>query len=191
MNATFKNKSIHKCTWHQENLSLRLMIEFVIVLSDLHTYVLDTWVKRGAEVSAAGENTGQDWHIQMWIVRMCWPRSAGSSTPTSDRTLKAFWQKLGTLSLNGPSSAPLLQRWLEAVCYAPCFGCNLQMVDTGGEESCQAGEVVLLSMATYVIPECSSRQKLQLGTSSGKGKELPIHTVYSRNGTLLTSTSRT
>lgn len=118
MNATFKYKSIHKCTWHQETLSLRLMIEFVIGLSDLHAYVLDTWVKRGAEVSAAGENTGQDWHIKMWIVRMCWPRSTGSSTPTSDRTLEAFWQRLGTLSLNGPSSAALLQRWLEAVCYA-------------------------------------------------------------------------
>ena len=39
------------CTWHQDAPGWRSMIDFVIVSSDLQPYVLDTRVKRGAELS--------------------------------------------------------------------------------------------------------------------------------------------
>lgn len=34
-NTMFKHKGIHKCTWHQDTLGCRSMIEFVIVSTDL------------------------------------------------------------------------------------------------------------------------------------------------------------
>ncbi|KAI3374830.1 hypothetical protein L3Q82_021372 [Scortum barcoo] len=46
-----KHKGVHQCTWHQDTLGRRSMIDFVVVSSDLRPYVLDTRVKRGAELS--------------------------------------------------------------------------------------------------------------------------------------------
>ena len=40
------------CTWHQDALRRRSIINFVVVSSDLRPNVLDTWVKRGAELSS-------------------------------------------------------------------------------------------------------------------------------------------
>uniref|UniRef100_A0A3B5Q1D6 Endonuclease/exonuclease/phosphatase domain-containing protein n=1 Tax=Xiphophorus maculatus TaxID=8083 RepID=A0A3B5Q1D6_XIPMA len=50
-NTMFKHKGVHMCTWHQDTLGRSSMIDFVIVSSDLWPYILDTWVKRGAELS--------------------------------------------------------------------------------------------------------------------------------------------
>ncbi|KAK5868067.1 hypothetical protein PBY51_012512 [Eleginops maclovinus] len=47
----FEHKDAHKCTWYQSTLGRRSMIDFVIVSSDLRPHVLDTRVKRGAELS--------------------------------------------------------------------------------------------------------------------------------------------
>ncbi|KAI3369294.1 hypothetical protein L3Q82_007548 [Scortum barcoo] len=38
----FKHKGVHQCTWHQDTLGRRSMIDFVVVSSDLRPYVLDT-----------------------------------------------------------------------------------------------------------------------------------------------------
>lgn len=43
LNTVLKNKGVHIWMWHQD---------FVIIPSDLQLYVLDTWVKVGAELSA-------------------------------------------------------------------------------------------------------------------------------------------
>ena len=51
MNTMFEHKDAHKCTWYQSTLGRRSMIDFVIVSSDLRPCVLDTRVKRGAELS--------------------------------------------------------------------------------------------------------------------------------------------
>ncbi|KAI3373348.1 hypothetical protein L3Q82_006650 [Scortum barcoo] len=50
-NTMFEHKGVHQCTWHQDTLGRRSMIDFVVVSSDLRPYVLDTRVKRGAELS--------------------------------------------------------------------------------------------------------------------------------------------
>ncbi len=87
-NTMFKHKGVHQCTWHQDTLGRRSMVDFVVVSSDLQPYVLDTRVKRGAELS-----TGHHLVVS-WIrwrgrkldrlgrpkrtVRVCWDRLAES-----------------------------------------------------------------------------------------------------------------
>ncbi|KAI3376167.1 hypothetical protein L3Q82_016694 [Scortum barcoo] len=39
----FEHKGVHQCTWHQDTLGRRSMIDFVVVSSDLRPYVLDTF----------------------------------------------------------------------------------------------------------------------------------------------------
>uniref|UniRef100_A0A8C6NR47 Endonuclease/exonuclease/phosphatase domain-containing protein n=1 Tax=Nothobranchius furzeri TaxID=105023 RepID=A0A8C6NR47_NOTFU len=50
-NTMFEHKDAHRYTWYQGSLGRRSMIDFVVVSSDLRPYVLDTRVKRGAELS--------------------------------------------------------------------------------------------------------------------------------------------
>ncbi|KAJ0003116.1 hypothetical protein NQD34_018156 [Periophthalmus magnuspinnatus] len=50
-NTMFEHKGVHQCTWHQDTLGQRSMIDFVVMSSDLQSRVLDTRVKRGAELS--------------------------------------------------------------------------------------------------------------------------------------------
>ncbi|KAI3363345.1 hypothetical protein L3Q82_011970 [Scortum barcoo] len=46
-NTMFEHKGVHQCTWHQDTLGRRSMIDFVVVSSDLRPYVLDTLGFRG------------------------------------------------------------------------------------------------------------------------------------------------
>ncbi|XP_051775570.1 uncharacterized protein LOC127525979 [Erpetoichthys calabaricus] len=74
------------CTWHQDTLGLSLMIDFMVVSSDLRPHVLDTRVKRGAELST-DHHLVVSW-LRWWgrmpvrpgrpkcIVRVCWERLA-------------------------------------------------------------------------------------------------------------------
>ncbi|KAI3363710.1 hypothetical protein L3Q82_001324 [Scortum barcoo] len=83
-NTMFEHKGVHQCTWHQDTLGRRSMIDFVVVSSDLRPYVLDTRVKRGAELSTdhhlvvvswirwQRRNVGQTWQTQTRQTRdMC------------------------------------------------------------------------------------------------------------------------
>ncbi|KAI3375387.1 hypothetical protein L3Q82_021873, partial [Scortum barcoo] len=88
-NTMFEHKGVHQCTWHQDTLGRRSMIDFVVVSSDLRPYVLDTRVKRGAELSTDHhlvvswirwqrrklDRPGRPKHI----VRVCWERLAEPS----------------------------------------------------------------------------------------------------------------
>ncbi|TWW78062.1 R2DM Retrovirus-related Pol polyprotein from type II retrotransposable element [Takifugu flavidus] len=47
----FEHKVVHRCSWHHNSLGRRSMIDFIVVSADLRPYVLDTRVKRGAELS--------------------------------------------------------------------------------------------------------------------------------------------
>ncbi|KAK3545705.1 hypothetical protein QTP70_011365 [Hemibagrus guttatus] len=50
-NTMFKHKGAHQYTWYQDTLGRRSMIDLVVVSSELRPHVLDTWVKRGVELS--------------------------------------------------------------------------------------------------------------------------------------------
>ncbi|KAK0155246.1 Craniofacial development protein 2 [Merluccius polli] len=87
-NTMFKHKGVHMCTWHQDTLGRSLMIDFVVVSSDLRPHVLDTRAKRGAELST-DHHLVVSW-LRWWgrmpvrpgrpkrIVRVCWERLAES-----------------------------------------------------------------------------------------------------------------
>ncbi|KAI3355938.1 hypothetical protein L3Q82_004485 [Scortum barcoo] len=89
----FKHKGVHQCTWHlghPRTLGGRRSIDFVVVSSDLRPYVLDTRVKRGAELvnrSPPGGELDLRWQRRKLdrpgrpkrIVRVCWERLAEPS----------------------------------------------------------------------------------------------------------------
>ncbi|KAI3364831.1 hypothetical protein L3Q82_001017 [Scortum barcoo] len=142
------------------------MIDFVVVSSDLRPYVLDTRVKRGAELST-------DHHLVVswlrWqrrkldrpgrpkrIVRVCWeriwpsPLSGRSSTPTSGRASHRFRGRLGTLSPSGPMfSASIVDAggsklWTQGLwCLSWWWQSPNPVVDTGSKGCRQAEEGVL------------------------------------------------
>ncbi|KAI3370884.1 hypothetical protein L3Q82_007394 [Scortum barcoo] len=125
----FEHKGVHQCMCTRTpriSLGRRSMIDFCcrFVSSDLRPYVLDTRVKRGAELSTDHHLVVVSWI--RWqrrkldrpgrpkrIVRVCWERLAEPSVrevfklpPTSGRASHRFRGRLGTLSPNGPCSLP-------------------------------------------------------------------------------------
>uniref|UniRef100_A0A8C6LH35 Endonuclease/exonuclease/phosphatase domain-containing protein n=1 Tax=Nothobranchius furzeri TaxID=105023 RepID=A0A8C6LH35_NOTFU len=91
-NTMFEHKDAHRYTWYQGSLGRRSMIDFVVVSSDLWPYVLDTRVKRGAELSTDHHLvvTWTRWQGKMprrpgrpkRIVRVCWERVAEEPVKT-------------------------------------------------------------------------------------------------------------
>lgn len=64
----------HQCTRHQDTLDRWSMIDFIVVSSDLQPYFLNTWVKKGAELSTV-HHLVVSWIRGMdrpkYIVRFC------------------------------------------------------------------------------------------------------------------------
>ncbi|KAI3357120.1 hypothetical protein L3Q82_015585, partial [Scortum barcoo] len=119
-----EHKGVHHCMWHQDTLGRRSMIDFVVVSSDLRPYVLDTRVKRGAELSTdhhlvveldplAEEEVGQTWQTQTYCEGLLGTSGralcqGGLQLPPSGRASHRFRGRLGTLSPSGPCSLPPL-----------------------------------------------------------------------------------
>ncbi|KAI3359125.1 hypothetical protein L3Q82_002671 [Scortum barcoo] len=87
-----KHKGVHQCTWHQDTLGRRSMIDFVVVSSDLRPYVLDTFrVKRGAELST-------DHHLVVSWIR--WQRRKLDDRPgRPKRIVRVCWERLAEPSV--------------------------------------------------------------------------------------------
>ncbi|KAI3363850.1 hypothetical protein L3Q82_001451 [Scortum barcoo] len=167
----FKHKGVHQCTWHQDTLGRRSMIDFVVVSSDLRPYVLDTRVKRGAELSTDHhlvvswirwqrrklDRPGRPKRIVRGSVgkRLAWPSplSGRSSTPTSGRASHRFRGRLETLSPSGPCSLPPLSTRAVRSCGRKVSGACLSswrqppnpVVDTGSKGCRQQAEEGVLS----------------------------------------------
>ncbi|KAK3544536.1 hypothetical protein QTP86_015589 [Hemibagrus guttatus] len=83
-NTMFKHKGVHQYTWYQDTLGRRSMIDLVIMSYDLRPHVLDTRVKRGAELSTNHHLVVSWIRLQRRmpdrlgrpkrIVRVCWER---------------------------------------------------------------------------------------------------------------------
>ncbi|XP_023284603.1 receptor-type tyrosine-protein phosphatase F-like [Seriola lalandi dorsalis] len=84
-NTMFKHKDVHRCTWHQDTLGRRFMIDFVVVSLDLRPHVLDTRVKRGAELST-------DHHLVMSWIR--WRGKTLRRPGRPKRVLRICWESL-------------------------------------------------------------------------------------------------
>ncbi|KAK3551482.1 hypothetical protein QTP70_017389, partial [Hemibagrus guttatus] len=91
-NTMFKHKGAHQYTWYQDTLGRRSMIDLVIVSSDLRPHVLDTRVKRGAELST-------DHHLVVsWIsLRRRMPDRLGRPK----RIVRVCWERLADPSVRG------------------------------------------------------------------------------------------
>ena len=63
-NTMFRHKGVHMCTWHQDTPDRISLIDFEVLSSDLRPYVLDTRVKRGAELSTDNQ-LGVSW-LRWW-----------------------------------------------------------------------------------------------------------------------------
>ncbi|KAI3375764.1 hypothetical protein L3Q82_003730 [Scortum barcoo] len=83
-------KGVHQCTWHQDTLGRRSMIDFVVVSSDLRPYVLDTLVKRGAELST-------DHHLVVSWIR--WQRRKLDRPGRPKRIVRVCWERLAEPSV--------------------------------------------------------------------------------------------
>lgn len=46
-----EHKGVHEYTWYLSNLGFKSLIDFIVISSVLWPYVLNTWVKRGAELA--------------------------------------------------------------------------------------------------------------------------------------------
>ncbi|KAK3523520.1 hypothetical protein QTP70_001888 [Hemibagrus guttatus] len=91
-NTMFKHKGIHQYTWYQDTLGRRSMIDLVIMSSDLRPHVLDTRVKRGAELST-------DHHLVVSWIRL--RRRMPDRLGRPKRIVRVCWEHLADPSVRG------------------------------------------------------------------------------------------
>ncbi|KAK3574423.1 hypothetical protein QTP86_006591 [Hemibagrus guttatus] len=88
----FKHKGAHQYTWYQDTLGRRSMIDLVIMSSDLWPHVLDTRVKRGAELST-------DHHLVVSWIRL--RRRMPDRLGRPKRIVRVCWEHLADPSVRG------------------------------------------------------------------------------------------
>ncbi|KAK3513794.1 hypothetical protein QTP70_028888 [Hemibagrus guttatus] len=91
-NTMFKHKGAHQYTWYQDTLGRRSMIDLVVMSSDLRPHVLDTWVKRGAELST-------DHHLVVSWIRL--RRRMPDRLGRPKRIVRVCWERLADPSVRG------------------------------------------------------------------------------------------
>ncbi|KAK3515774.1 hypothetical protein QTP70_031824, partial [Hemibagrus guttatus] len=92
-NTMFKHNGAHQYMWYQDTLGRRSMINLVVVSSDLRPHVLDTRVKRGAELST-------DNHLVVSWIRLRRTDSLGS-LGRPKRIVRVCWERLADPSVRG------------------------------------------------------------------------------------------
>ncbi|KAI3353933.1 hypothetical protein L3Q82_005133 [Scortum barcoo] len=87
----FEHKGVHQCTWHQDTLGRRSMIDFVVsfhLISGRMSWTL--WVKRGAELST-------DHHLVVSWIR--WQRRKLDRPGRPKRIVRVCWERLAEPSV--------------------------------------------------------------------------------------------
>ncbi|KAK3514795.1 hypothetical protein QTP70_032195, partial [Hemibagrus guttatus] len=172
-NTMFKHKSAHQYTWYQDTLGRRSMIDLVVVSSDLRPHVLDTQVKRGAELST-------DHHLVS-----CGCKVSGAGRGGNPRTQWWTLEVRDAIKLKKESYGAWLAR----------------ETPEAAEAYWQAKQIaaqVVSETKTRVWEEFGEAMEKDYWTASGKfwqtvrclrrGKQLSANTVYSGGGELLAST---
>ncbi|KAI3359350.1 hypothetical protein L3Q82_002627 [Scortum barcoo] len=205
----FEHKGVHQCTWHQDTLGRRSMIDFVVVSSDLRPYVLDTRVKRGAELST-------DHHLVVSWLR--WQRRKLDRPGRPKRIVRVCWERLAEPSVREVFNSHLRKSFSQIPreagdiesewTYVLCLHCRRawQFEVVGRKVSVDRYRQAKASRS----PGRSWRQKLRVWEEFGeameedyrsaskrfwqtvrrlrRGKQYSANTVYSAGGELLTST---
>ncbi|KAI3356997.1 hypothetical protein L3Q82_003633 [Scortum barcoo] len=212
----FEHKGVHQCTWHQDTLGRRSMIDFVVVSSDLRPYVLDTRVKRGAELST-------DHHLVVsWIrwqrrkldrpgrpkriVRVCWERLAEPSVREvfNSHLRKSFSQiprEAGDIESEWTMfSASIVDAAVRSCGRKVSGACRGGNPEPGGghRKPSKPAARTVLEAKTRVWEEfgeameedyrSASKRFWQTVRRLRRGKQYSANTVYSAGGELLTST---
>ncbi|TKS65499.1 putative uncharacterized transposon-derived protein [Collichthys lucidus] len=165
----FKHKGVHMCTWHQDALGRSSMIDFVVVSSDLRPHVLDTRVKRGAELST-------DHHLVKEFQLP--PPGELRSCPGGVGDIESKW----TLFPSSIVDAVAVRWSVPVVAAAPN-----PLVDTGVAEAKtrsweEFGEAMESDFRTASRRFWTTIRRLR------RGKQCTINTVFIGDGVLLTST---
>ncbi|TWW78262.1 hypothetical protein D4764_11G0003830 [Takifugu flavidus] len=181
------------CTWHQDALGRRPMIDFVVVSSDLRLHVLDTRVKRGTELST-------DHHLVVGYIESEWTMFRASIVEVAD------WC-CGCKVVGACCGGNARTRWTPAVKDAVGLkkDSNRALLACGTPEAADRYRQAKRSTATAVgkaktraWEEFGEAMENNLRTASKrfwttirclrKGKQCTVNTVYSGDGVLLTST---
>ncbi|KAK3518827.1 hypothetical protein QTP70_014864 [Hemibagrus guttatus] len=208
-NTMFKHKGAHQYTWYQGTLGRRSMIDLVIVSSDLRLHVLDTRVKRGAELSTT-------W----WGVFNSHPRESFNQIPREVGDIESEWTMFSfsivdaairscgrKVSGAGRGGNPRTQWWtLEIKGAVKLKKESYQAWSTRGtpeaaeayQHAKQTTAVVVSEAKTRVWEEFGEAMENDYRTASGKfwqtvrrlrrGKQLSANTVYGGGGELLVPT---
>ncbi|TWW80160.1 hypothetical protein D4764_10G0011900 [Takifugu flavidus] len=214
-NTLFRHKGVHMCTWHQDALGRRSMIDLVVVSSDLRPQVLDTRVKRGVELST-------DHHLVSHL-------SEGASTHTSGRALTMSWGRRGTMSEWTMFHASIVEaadrccgrkvvgacrggnvrtRWwtpvvrdavrLKKESYRALLACGTPEAADRYRQAKRSAATAVAEAKTRAWEEFGEAMENNFRTASKrflstirhlrKGKQCTVNAVYSGDGVLLTST---
>ncbi|KAK3543175.1 hypothetical protein QTP70_012283 [Hemibagrus guttatus] len=217
-NTMFKHKGAHQYTWYQDTLGWRSMIDLVVVSSDLQPHVLDTWVKRGAELST-------DHHLVVSWIRLrrrmpdrlgrpkrMIPREVGDiesewtmfSSSIVDAAIRSCGRKVSGAVRGGN---PRTQWWtlkvrdavkLKKESYQAWLARGTPEAAEAYRQAKRTTAVVVSEAKTRVWEEFGEAMEKDYRTASGKfwqtvrrlrrGKQLSANTVYGGSGELLAST---
>ncbi|KAI3377642.1 hypothetical protein L3Q82_008802 [Scortum barcoo] len=188
------------------------------VSSDLRPYVLDTRVKRGAELSTdhhlvvswihwlAGEEVGQTWQAPKRIVRVCWERLA---EPSVREVFNSHLRK--SFSQIPREAGDIESEWTmfsASIVDAGSSGCGRKVSGAcrGGNPEPGGGHRKLSKPQPWTVLEAKTRVWEEFGEAMEedyrsaskrfwqtvrrlrRGKQYSANTVYSAGGELLTST---
>uniref|UniRef100_A0A8C5CGF6 Reverse transcriptase domain-containing protein n=1 Tax=Gadus morhua TaxID=8049 RepID=A0A8C5CGF6_GADMO len=209
-NTMFEHKGAHKCNWYQSTLGRRSMIDFVIVSSDLRPHVLDTRVKRGAELST-------DHHLVVSWIRE-WGKFPDRLRKPK-RVVRVNWERLEEAPVLGIFNSHL--RWSFSgipvevggiepewavfnafIAEAVVASCGLRVLGSsrGGnprtpwwtpvvKEAVRLKKEAFRDMISWRTPDSVASQCFwKTIRHLRRGKRGTIQAVYSKDGTLLTST---
>ncbi|TWW57328.1 hypothetical protein D4764_07G0000470 [Takifugu flavidus] len=197
------------CTWHQDALGCRLMIDFVVVSSDLRPHVLDTWVKRGAELSTDHHLVVS--YLRWWgrmpdrpcrpkcIVRVCWECLAESPVRRSFNShLRESFNHVpgeaGDIESKWTVFCASIVEWTLAVrdairlkkeSYRALLACGTPEAADRYRQAKRSAATALAEAKTWAWEEFGEAMENDFQTAS---KRFWTNTVHSGDGVLLTST---
>ncbi|KAK3562735.1 hypothetical protein QTP86_006512 [Hemibagrus guttatus] len=210
-NTMFKHKGAHQYTWYQDTLSWRSMIDLVVVSSDLWLHVLDTWVKRGAELSTDHHMVGVfNSHLRESFNQI--PREVGDIesewTMFSSSIVDAAIQSCGRKVSGASRGGNLRTQWwtlevrdavkLKKESYQVWLARGTPEAAEAYWQAKRTTAVVVSEAKTRVWEEFGEAMEKDYRTALGKfwqtvrclrrGKQLSANTVYSGGGELLAPT---
>ncbi|KAK3524041.1 hypothetical protein QTP70_017558 [Hemibagrus guttatus] len=186
----FKHKGAHQYTWYQDTLGRRSMIDLVVVSSDLRPHVLDTRVKRGAELST-------DHHLV--VIRGVFNshlRESFNQIPREVGDIESEWTMFSSSIVDAAIRS--CGHKLKKESYRAWLARGTPEAAETYRQAKRTTAVVVSEAKTLVWEEFSEAMEKDYRTASGKfwqtiqrlrrGKQFSANTVYSGGGELLAST---